>query len=58
MKPDCIIMDEPSNHLDLDIIGSLEKGLKEYEGTVIVASHDEYFIKAVGFESVLDMEKT
>ena len=54
-KPDCIILDEPSNHLDLEVLEELENGLKEYKGTLIVVSHDRYFIENIKPKSFLDM---
>lgn len=49
MKPNCIILDEPTNHLDIEGVEALEQALKDFEGTLIVASHDERFVKEVGF---------
>jgi len=46
-KPDIILMDEPTNHLDLQSVAWLEEFLIEYEGTVIVVSHDRYFLNNV-----------
>ena len=46
-SPSLIILDEPTNHMDLDSILSLEIALKEYNGTMIVISHDKPFLKAV-----------
>lgn len=45
--PDIIILDEPTNHLDLQAIEWLEDFLLDYEGTVIVVSHDRYFLNVV-----------
>ncbi|NQY94949.1 MAG: ATP-binding cassette domain-containing protein, partial [Campylobacteraceae bacterium] len=46
-SPSLIILDEPTNHMDLDSILSLEVALKEYRGTMIVISHDKTFLDAV-----------
>ena len=45
--PDIILLDEPTNHLDLDAVTWLEDFLMEYPGTVIVVSHDRYFLNNV-----------
>ena len=45
--PDIILLDEPTNHLDLQAIECLEDFLLDYEGTVIVVSHDRYFLNVV-----------
>ncbi|XVG96340.1 ABC-F family ATP-binding cassette domain-containing protein [Eubacteriales bacterium KG127] len=42
--PDILLLDEPTNHLDLYTINWLEKHLKSYKGTVIIVSHDRYFL--------------
>ncbi len=46
-KPDCILLDEPTNHLDIDSIQWLEQYLKNYEGSVVLVSHDRAFLDAV-----------
>lgn len=46
-NPDILLLDEPSNNLDLDSMEWLEKYLKEYKGMVVVVSHDRYFLDSV-----------
>ena len=46
-KPDILLLDEPTNHLDLDAINWLEEFLINFENTVIVVSHDRYFLNKV-----------
>ena len=46
-KPDIILLDEPTNHLDILAINWLEDFLLDYEGTVIVVSHDRHFLNTV-----------
>jgi ATPase subunit of ABC transporter with duplicated ATPase domains len=46
-SPSLIILDEPTNHMDLDSIISLESALKEYKGTMIVISHDKSFLDTI-----------
>ena len=45
--PDILLLDEPTNHLDLDAIAWLEEFLINFENTVIVVSHDRYFLNKV-----------
>lgn len=46
-QPDILFLDEPTNHLDIDAIKWLETFLKEYPGTIVLISHDRYFLDQV-----------
>ncbi|MED2126619.1 ABC-F type ribosomal protection protein [Bacillus thuringiensis] len=54
-KPDLLLLDEPTNHLDLFAVEWLEQFLKEYNGTVMVISHDCYFLDEV-VTKIFDLE--
>ncbi|MGL5151264.1 MAG: ABC-F family ATP-binding cassette domain-containing protein [Clostridium sp.] len=47
LSPDILLLDEPTNHLDLEAIEWLEEYLKTYKGTVLVISHDRFFLDSV-----------
>jgi ATP-binding cassette ChvD family protein len=55
-KPDFLLLDEPTNHLDADTTAWLEKHLQEYSGTVILVTHDRYFLDNV-VKWMLELEK-
>lgn len=46
-KPDILLLDEPTNHLDAESVAWLEQTLREYAGTVILITHDRYFLDNV-----------
>ncbi len=47
LSPEILLLDEPTNHLDLEAIEWLEENLKNYKGTVLIVSHDRFFLDAV-----------
>jgi ATPase subunit of ABC transporter with duplicated ATPase domains len=46
--PPLLILDEPTNHLDIDSIEAVEAGLRAFDGALLVVSHDEVFLEAIG----------
>src|SRR5690606_21620212 len=54
-EPELLLLDEPTNHLDLLAVEWLEEFLKNYKGTVLVISHDRYFLDEV-VDKILDLE--
>jgi ATP-binding cassette ChvD family protein len=46
-KPELLLLDEPTNHLDAESVGWLEKTLRDYQGTVMIVTHDRYFLDNV-----------
>jgi len=57
LPPQLLLVDEPTNNLDLASIGELERSLLDYEGALVVVSHDSRFLKAIGAERVLRLDK-
>jgi ATP-binding cassette ChvD family protein len=55
-KPDILLLDEPTNHLDAESVSWLEKHLQDYEGTVILVTHDRYFLDNV-VKWVLELDR-
>ncbi|WP_201829785.1 ABC-F family ATP-binding cassette domain-containing protein [Microvirga zambiensis] len=53
--PSLLILDEPTNHLDIDSIETVEAGLRAYDGALLVVSHDETFLEAIGVTRRLDL---
>ncbi len=54
-KPDLLLLDEPTNHLDAETVAWLEKTLREYHGTVIIVTHDRYFLDHIT-QWILELE--
>ena len=50
-QPDVLLLDEPTNHLDLPSIEWLEKYLQHYKGSVVIVSHDKYFLEPNGYKN-------
>ena len=55
-KPEMLLLDEPTNHLDAESVAWLEKTLREYSGTVLVVTHDRYFLENVT-NWILELER-
>lgn len=55
LKPELLILDEPTNHLDLDSIQALETALNAYEGGLLLVSHDQTFLDAIGIKRVIEL---
>ncbi len=54
-SPVIIILDEPTNNLDIQNIEILTRAINEYQGTLIVVSHDEYFLEQVSIERTIQL---
>ncbi len=53
--PELLILDEPTNHLDVDAIEAVEAGLRAYDGALLVVSHDEAFLAAIGITRRIEL---
>jgi ATPase subunit of ABC transporter with duplicated ATPase domains len=54
-SPDMFILDEPTNNLDIKNIDILTSSIKEHKGSLIVISHDTYFLKEIGISRTIDL---
>ena len=52
-KPSILLLDEPTNHLDIDTLEWFERFLLSYKGTIIISSHDRYFLDKVATKTIL-----
>ncbi len=55
-KPDLLLLDEPSNHLDTESVAWLEAHLRRYHGTIVLVTHDRYFLDNVT-EWILELDR-
>lgn len=56
MNPDILLLDEPTNHLDAETVAWLENYLKNYQGTIVLITHDRYFLNNIT-EWILELDK-
>ena len=54
-SPDLIVLDEPTNNLDIQNVEILTTAINEYNGALLVISHDEYFLKQLNVEAVINL---
>lgn len=47
LNPHVLVLDEPTNHLDMDSIDALAEALREFQGGILIVSHDERFLDSV-----------
>lgn len=53
--PQLLLLDEPTNHMDLESIASIENALKNYQGAIIVISHDAAFLENIGIDEFIEL---
>lgn len=54
-SPDIIILDEPTNNLDIQNVEILTAAINEYQGTLVVVSHDETFLEQINIERTISL---
>lgn len=54
--PSLLLLDEPDNHLDFESLAALEEALRDYDGALLVVSHSESFLTAIGVERRIDLD--
>ena len=55
--PDMFILDEPTNNLDISSLSIFTDTIKDYQGTLLVISHDQYFINKIGITRKIELER-
>lgn len=55
--PDVIILDEPTNNLDIGSLVIVTRAIRDYQGTLILISHDQYFMKETGIDQFIELNK-
>ncbi|MBN8998293.1 MAG: ABC transporter ATP-binding protein, partial [Rhizobiales bacterium] len=55
--PQLLILDEPTNHLDLVAIAAIETALAEFDGALLLTSHDEDFLDAIGVTRRIELPR-
>jgi len=53
--PQLIILDEPTNNMDLQSIASIERALRSYKGALLAVSHDQTFLQNIGVEEKIEL---
>jgi ATPase subunit of ABC transporter with duplicated ATPase domains len=56
-QPNCLLLDEPSNHLDIEALEALENAIREFSGTVIVVTHDRYFLERIKPSKIIEIKR-
>lgn len=54
-SPDMIVLDKPTNNLDIQSLEILTNAIREYKGTLIVVSHDEVFLENINIQRVISL---
>ena len=54
---DLLVLDEPTNHLDILSREAIEQALQDYQGAMLIVSHDDYFVQAIGVTQELDLDE-
>ena len=54
--PQLLVLDEPTNHLDLGAVEELERALEGFDGALLVVSHDDAFLEAIGIHRAITLK--